>query len=114
MPRPKKNTEPLKIQVLKPEIPAAAPLIHAEREELRTLFANPIFVKAWNNINLKKPSVIIGEAGQLAQTPQAGCNRLFEIRGWELALNSLLLQAEEPPPQRKPIEPTYPNSGVMP
>ena len=113
MARPKKITAPL-ITESGPKIASETPLIQQEREELTAIFNNPVFVKAWGNIQTKKPSVYYGTAVQIAQFPTAGTNRLFEIRGWEAALNALLLQAQPPPPSKPALEPTYPNSGVLP
>ena len=100
MPRPKKNTEPLKVQEVQTSI-VTLELNPVERRELRLMLNSPLFVKAWTIANTLKPSAARHDSaydGQFGQ--QIANNKLHQILGWEMCAAALISLVNEP---RKPI-----------
>ncbi|MES2202456.1 MAG: hypothetical protein V4498_09405 [candidate division FCPU426 bacterium] len=98
-----------------PAEPVFLPLVMEERDELKRIFKNPAFVKAWNNLRCVKPGVFIGTPAILAGKKGArmATNRFHEIRGWEMFSAGLLNQAKEPVVKKKPITEDYPDEGTL-
>ena len=93
-------------------VPAAIPLSPAEREELRAIFANPVFVKALANARLSKPALLIGDTRMdTALAGQIASNRLSQLQGWALFEAALIRQTVPPSMPRKPPPDDFPDTG---
>jgi hypothetical protein len=105
------NPEIMDDRPLRPKVSA---LTFEERNTLSSILSNPVFVKAWRNAQLHKPSAFIPSVILNAEFgPQSGTHRLHEIRGWEMFQAALVKQIEEPKPkQEKPME-NFPNEGTL-
>lgn len=91
-------------------VPAAIPLSPAELEELRAIFANPVFIKALANARLSKPPLFVaGIDGALAG--QIASNRLSQLQGWALFEAALIRQTVPPNQPRKPPPDDFPDTG---
>ncbi len=92
--------------------PKLVPLTIQERTELRRIFDNPAYKKAFTNARMMKPSAFGGETdGPLAGVISA--KKLHQIQGWELFEAALALQADDPKPPRQPIEETFPDDPFL-
>jgi len=91
-------------------IPFRAPntLNDDEREQFRAILDNPVFRRGLALAQQMKPSAFTA-----AQGVQGACDRLHEIRGWELLEHALFLQAEVPTPKPKRPTETFPNQGLI-
>jgi hypothetical protein len=98
-----------------PEKPVFIPLLMEERDRLKAIFKDPAFVKAWRNLRCSKPGVFNGSADKLAGPMglQLKSDRFHEIRGWELLVAALLIQAEEPVVKTKAHLQEYPDAGTI-
>jgi hypothetical protein len=108
MARPKKITEPLKVQEVPTSIQNTTPLSSEERKELRALLNSTIFVRAWNVASSAKPSLFRRDGqfdGPLGN--QLAANRLCQLQGWELFSAALLTQVNDPKPPKQDIPYTY-------
>lgn len=86
------------------------PFTLEERQELRSLFSQPVFAKAWHNAKLAKPSAFVaGNPSPLntALGAMVGNNRLHEIRGWELFEAAILRQVNDPSPPKSVVQENY-------
>ena len=87
-----------------------------EKERLRVILVDPLFVKFLRIVAGMKPSANCTDAGSLkrdAFSNERANARLGEIRGWELyelALFKALHDAPQPP--REP-EATFPDTGLL-
>lgn len=102
-------------QVKRRSAKAHPALVLKERERLREILNDPIFVKAIERAANYKPGAFCAGIGSQINDPAASQlianNRLHEIRGWELFERALYLQAEDPKPQKTKLEETYPDTG---
>lgn len=113
----KKKSSPKPVRIALPE-PSdilkrpIVPLVYEQRIRLQEIFNDPVFVQAWANTNLCKPSAIpAGLEGPLGV--QIGNNRLHQIQGWELFRAALMRQAEEVIPTKpKPVD-NFPDAGTI-
>lgn len=113
---PKRRTAKRWVAPMQTETPikvAPVPFTLEEREQLKIIFSNPLFVRAWNNARWSKPSAF-PHGSQAVPMPlasplglQIGNNLLHEIRGWELFEAALLSSIKDPPPKRAPISEKY-------
>lgn len=117
---PKKTKRPnaevvLQLTEEKAEPRVFLPLVMEEREKLRTILADPVFVKAWNNAEVTKPSAfhIHNEKFEGQFGPIAACNALHKIQGWELHKAALVKQTLEPIPQQKRKMEEFPDAGTI-
>lgn len=86
----------------------AIPLSHDERVELRGIFNNPVYRKAFSNARLMKPSAFAGsESLNGALGGQIANNRLHQIQGWEAFEAALYLQTLDPKPKPEPLKENY-------
>lgn len=90
-----------------PSMTVAVPLTFEEREELRKIFANPAYKKAFTNARLRKPSAFGGDTDG-ALGGQVAAKKLHLIQGWELFEAALALQVMDPKPRPQPVEETFP------
>jgi len=79
--------------------------------ELAELLAKPVFVAAWNNARLYKPSSYVAGL-DTALGPQIALAKLSEMKGWEQFKVALIRQIEDPKLPRKPLKETFPDSGL--
>lgn len=91
---------------------ATIPLSVEERNELRGIFNNPVYKKAFTNARLRKPSAFGGETdGALGGAVSA--KKLHLIQGWELFEAALFIQTLDPKPPRQVIEETFPDDPFL-
>lgn len=98
-----------------PAEPVFQPLLMEERDELKRIFKNPAFIKAWQNLRCVKPGVFMTTPVNLATKKGAKManNRFHEIRGWEMFSAGLLNQAKEPVVKKKTVPEDYPDAGTI-
>jgi hypothetical protein len=85
-------------------------LAPSEKQELRAIFASPVFQKALANARLSKP-VLFGMSFDTALGHVASNNRLHEMRGWKMFEVALALQAEAPRAKRPAPQDNFPDAG---
>lgn len=99
------------LDAAKPEIPFLVPLGVEQRVALRAILNNPVFVAAWQNAEMAKPSCFVDrlndEGGE-----RVGNNKLHQIQGWEMHKAALLRQLDEPRQPKKPVQENFPDSGT--
>lgn len=83
-----------------------------DRTALRAIFANPSYVKAWNNAQHAKPSVFTGELNSALGSVIAN-NRLHEIRGWEMFAAALHREIVDPVLKKPTAPDNYPDEGAI-
>lgn len=86
--------------------PTENPLSIEERTELREIFRNPIFIKAFENAKLcRPPSFVAGMQSALA--PQLALVALARIQGWEMFSTALLMQTRDKIPKPEQLTENY-------
>jgi hypothetical protein len=98
---------PLKIKQHKPAKSEVVSLLNEERVKLTALLNDPVFVKAWNNAEMFKPSAFPGGLDTALGSVIAS-NRLSQLQGWEMFKAALLRQVEEPKQAKASLQETYP------
>lgn len=96
-----------------PSKPAEMPLSVEERIELKGIFSNPVFVKAFNNARLCKPPVYVGGlatqfGGQIATI------QIARIQGWEAFEAAMFLQTQDKLPKPAPLEENFADPQLPP
>lgn len=82
----------------------------AEKLQLKVLMNNPVFIRAMNVAETKKPSLFTGNDA----TAEQDAKRLAEIRGWESFQAALMFQSQVEQwdfGQRKTTEYTWQDTG---
>ncbi len=74
--------------------PTENPMSVEERTELKQIFRNPVFIKAFENAKLCKPTSFVGGL-RTALGPQVALHALAQIQGWELFGAALLMQTRD-------------------
>lgn len=87
-----------------------------DKERLRAMLTDPLFVKFLRIVAGDKPSSNCAGAG--SHTRDAFSNeranaRLGEIRGWELYEFAMFKALHDAPPKPKEADPNYPDTGVL-
>jgi hypothetical protein len=83
------------------------PLNLEERQELRGIFNNSTYKKAFTNARMRKPSAFGGATdGEFGGAIAA--KKLHLIQGWELFEAALFLQTLDPKPRAEPLEESFP------
>lgn len=75
------------------------------------MLAQPVFVAAWNNAKLSRPSVFAAGL-DTALGPQIALAKLSEMKGWEEFKVALIRQIEDPKLPKKPLKETFPDAGL--
>lgn len=92
---------------------AEMPLSVEERIELKGIFSNPVFIKAFNNAKLFRPPVVVpGLATQFGG--QIATIQLARIQGWEMFEAAMFLQTQDKPPKLGPIEENFADPNLPP
>ncbi len=96
-------------------MPVYTQLVMEERERLASILNDPVFVKAWNNAELSKPSCFHGDPAYF--DGQFGDNRaaktLHRIQGWELHKAALIRESVEKVKRSIAPPEEYPDSGTI-
>lgn len=99
----------------RPKVPAPIPLVMEERDELTAILNNPVFIKAWRNAELFRPSPFPhatehfeGEYGDNRASKQ-----LARIQGWEMHKAALIKQTVEVAPKPRQLPDEYSDAGSM-
>lgn len=98
-----------------PGIPVFHPLDMEERDKLSSFLADPVFIKAWNNAKLAKPSVFpsMNEHFEGQHGDNRAAKQLARIQGWELFGAALINQTKEPVRKAKAPSPEFPEAGSL-
>jgi hypothetical protein len=101
----------LSIEQLRPSIPKITQLDYEQRKRLVDILNDPVFVLAWNNAQLSRPSVHL-KGLDTALGMQLASHRLHELRGWEYFSAAIMKQVNDPVTSYKQLQETYPDSGL--
>lgn len=115
MPKPRKKKSPqvrVTLDAAKPEKPSLHRFTPEQRAELSRLLNHPLFVIAWGNAEMARPSLFPRGLND-ANGERLGNNTLHTLQGWEMHKIALLHQTDEPRPQQQRIEETYPDAGTL-
>jgi hypothetical protein len=86
--------------------PTENPLSIEERTELKEIFRNPVFVKAFENAKLCKPPSFVAGMGT-ALAPQISMVALSRIQGCDMFSDALLVQTKDKIPKREALVENY-------
>ena len=86
-----------------------------ERDELTALLNKPVFIKAWTNAELSKPSPFPTSSDKFEgeHGPQHAANQLHRIQGWDLCRAALIRQTHEVKQKPKALTENYPASASL-
>lgn len=77
-----------------------------ERTELKGIFANPVFTKAFSNAKLRKPAAFVGGIAT-TQGAQIALIQLSRIQGWEMFEAAMFMQTQDKLPPKAALEENY-------
>lgn len=93
-------------------VPRKVDFTPEQRAHLRQILNDPIFLLAWYNAEVSRPSAFIaGLDGQFGL--QIGNNALHCEKGWDLHKAALLRETEEMRPAAPSMAETYPDEGTL-
>lgn len=107
--QPQEPVAPVEQEYEGPVRPAYAPLSLPERDELKAIFTQPVFRKAWSNAKLARPPALI--SSNLTNTEggdRISAHQLMRQQGWEMFAAALFRQTDDPKPPRAPLEESFP------
>jgi hypothetical protein len=116
--RPKAKVVPRQVKKLTEERPVAPSfnrLVMEERDRLREILNDPVFIKAWKNAELSKPSAFPPMRdhfeGQFGDARAS--HRLHQIQGWEMFKAALIRETLEIVPKPKASSEEYPDTATL-
>ena len=100
---------------VRPVPPSYIPLLMEDRDRLTAILNDPVFIKAWTNAELAKPSVFPASSDKFEgeHGPQHAASQLHRIQGWELHRAALIRQAQEVKQRPKAPAESYPATGSL-
>lgn len=105
----------IKITEESPAVPTYSRLVMEERDRLTAILNDPVFIKAWKNARLSKPSAFAAMPdhfeGQFGDNRAA--HRLAQIQGWEMHEAALIRQTIEIVPKPKANPEEYPDTATL-
>ena len=107
MPR-KPKLPALEVESPKPAKVTIFPLEYEQRKRLVALLNDPVFVMAWRNAQLSKPTWFPMNL-DTALGNQIASNRLHQLQGWTLFEAALLRQTDDPKAGKPRVDETYPD-----
>ena len=115
MPKPRKKKSPkvaVTLHAAKPEKPSLHRFTPEQRSELSRLLNHPLFVIAWQNAEMARPSLFPRGLND-ANGERLGNNTLHTLQGWEMHKIALLHQTDEPRPAMERAQETFPDAGTL-
>lgn len=99
----------------RPEVPTYAPLQMEERDELAAILRNPVFIKAWMNVECSRPSAFPRMDAKFEGEHGAyhAASALYRIQGWELHKAALIRQSLEVAQKSAAPKDEYSDSGSL-
>ncbi len=100
------------LDAAKPDKPSVVRFTPQQRAELYRIFHLPLFMLAWQNAEMARPSLFPRGLND-NNGEKLGNNTLHTLQGWEMHKIALMHQLDEPRPPVARLEESYPDAGTL-